>query len=192
MARLLPRIRRAPATLLAAVAVLLACAPAAHAAPAQVATGDVVGAARQELALRVRELPAGSERAPAIRRYETATAGAVYGAPWCAYFVSYLAWEAGVPIGDHGRGIGSALGIRAWALRTGRWSHAPAPGRVMVFPHHVALVERVSGATVTIIEGNWSHRVDRRSLAAGSALGYAALDTASSWTARRLPTPVAG
>src|SRR5690349_20067497 len=62
----------------------------------------IVTLARRELALGVHEIPDGSNRAPAIRRYETATAGAMYGAPWCAYFVSYVAKRAGAPIGPGG------------------------------------------------------------------------------------------
>jgi hypothetical protein len=200
MARLLSHTRRATALPLVALALAAAAlGPAAagasaatHAAPAAIPTGDVVDAARQELALGVRELPAGSNRAPAIRRYETATAGAAFGAPWCAYFVSYVAREAGVPIGPGGRGIGSAAGIRAWALRTGRWTRTPGPGRLIVFPQHVGVVERAGGGQVTIIEGNWSNKVGRRTLSAGAALGYVTVDTAASWTARRLPSPVAG
>lgn len=184
MTRLPPRTRRVSA-LLAATAALLATAAPAPAAG--IRTGDIVSAARQELSLGVRELPAGSNRAPSILRYESATTGAHYGAPWCAYFVSYLARAAGVPIGDGGRGIGSTDAIRAWAVRTGRWSHTPRPGRLIVFPQHAGVVERARGGGVTIIEGNWSDRVGRRSLSARAALGYVAVDTAASFGARRLP-----
>src|SRR4051812_50194735 len=58
------------------------------------ASARIVALARKELKLGVREVPDGSNRAPAIRRYETATRGAMFGAPWCAYFVSYIARRA--------------------------------------------------------------------------------------------------
>src|SRR4051812_13583157 len=59
-----------------------------------VTSAKIVALARKELKLGVREIPDGSNRAPAIRRYETATRGSYFGAPWCAYFVSYIARRA--------------------------------------------------------------------------------------------------
>src|SRR5206468_1289203 len=73
--------------------------------PASIAL-KMVALARKELGKGVHEVPDGSNRAPAIRRYETATRGAMYGAPWCAYFVSYIARSAGAPIGPGGAGLG--------------------------------------------------------------------------------------
>src|SRR4051794_458492 len=78
-------------------------APTADAAGAKIAT-RIVKLARKELAYGVHETPDGSNRAPAIYRYDLATTPHYYGAPWCAYFASYIARRAGVPIGPGGRG----------------------------------------------------------------------------------------
>jgi hypothetical protein len=180
----LTRLTRPALPALGAAAALLAVVPTADAA--QIPTGDVVSIARHELSLGVRELPAGSNRAPAIQRYVGATSGSAYGAPWCAYFVSYVTRKAGVPIGTAGRGIGSAAGIRAWAQRTGRWTRTPRAGRLIIFPQHAGLVEATSRGTVQIIEGNWSNAVGRRTVPTGAALGYVTVPRPRDWRARRL------
>jgi CHAP domain-containing protein len=84
-------------------------------------------------------------------------------AAWCGYFVSWVALQAGAPLGEQGEGIGSVDGIREWALRTGRWRPRPHRGNVVVFRHgHVGLVERVLGSrSVVTIEGNHSDQVAR-------------------------------
>src|SRR4051812_3488029 len=74
-------------------------------------------AARSQLG--VTEQPPGSNDGPDIARYRGAVAGAYAGAPWCAYFVSWCAAQAGSPIGDGGTGLGSVEAVTAWAQRTG-------------------------------------------------------------------------
>jgi PKD repeat protein len=136
----------------------------------------IVKLAQRELSRGVHEIPDGSNRAPAIRRYETATAGAAYGAPWCAYFVSYVAKMAGVPIGPGGRGVGYVPYIRAWAHQTGRWTSRPRPGELITFPQHVGIVETVfSNHTLTTIEGNHSNAVTRVYRRWSEAMGYVRL-----------------
>jgi PKD repeat protein len=137
-------------------------APTADAAGAKVA-GRIVKLARQELAHGVHEIPDGSNRAPAIYRYDLATTPHYYGAPWCAYFASYIARRAGVPIGPGGRGLGYVPSIRAWAQATGKWTQRPRPGELITFPEHVGVVEAVypSSHTLTSIEGNYSNGVHR-------------------------------
>src|SRR3954468_9051675 len=136
----------------------------------------IVSLAQRELRHGVHEIPDGSNRAPAIRRYETATAGAAYGAPWCAYFVSYVAKMAGVPIGPAGRGLGYVPYIRAWAHQTGRWTSQPRPGELIVFPQHVGIVEYVfANHTITTIEGNHSNAVTRVYRRWSEAMGYVRL-----------------
>ena len=80
------------------------------------------------------EQPPGSNESPAIAEYRTATAGAEPGAPWCAYFASWAARQAGEPIGPSGQGLGSVSEIWSWAQSTGRAVSngpgvVPAPGR---------------------------------------------------------------
>jgi hypothetical protein len=57
----------------------------------------------------------------AIAMYRSAVEGAYPGAPWCAYFASWAAAQAGAPIGDRGQGLGSVAAIIDWASRTGAW-----------------------------------------------------------------------
>jgi PKD repeat protein len=136
--------------------------PTADAAGAKAAT-RIVRLARAELAKGVHEIPDGSNRAPAIYRYDLATTPHYYGAPWCAYFVSYIARRAGVPIGPGGHGLGYVPTIRAWAQAGGKWTQRPRPGELITFPEHVGIVEAVypSTHTLTSIEGNYSNGVHR-------------------------------
>src|SRR5689334_10596360 len=110
--------------------------PQADAAGAKVAL-RIVKLARKELAHGVHEIPDGSNRAPAIYRYDLATTPHYYGAPWCAYFASYVAKRAGVPIGPGGRGLGYVPTIRSWAQASGKWTQRPRPGELITFPEHV-------------------------------------------------------
>ena len=66
------------------------------------------------------EQPPGSNESPAIAQYRTATAGAIPGAPWCAYFASWAASQAGEPIGEGGQGAGAVSDVWSWAQSTGR------------------------------------------------------------------------
>src|SRR3954471_12700306 len=148
----------------------------------------IVALARRELKLGVREVPDGSNRAPAIRRYETATRGAMFGAPWCAYFVSYIARKAGAAIGPSGSGLGYVPYIRSWAKQTKRWKATPRAGDLITFPQHVGIVENVyANHTLTTIEGNAGNAVRRRWRRWGEAMGY--VRVASS--AGSAPKPVA-
>jgi hypothetical protein len=123
------------------------------------------------------EYPPGSNDSPRIAAYRQATAGSGVG-PWCAYFVSWAARQAGTPLGDHGEGFGSVDALYGWAQRTGRAvangpGVVPRPGDLIVFNEHVGLVEQVlpSGGIQTI-EGNSSNKVSRNVHASSDALGY--------------------
>ncbi len=107
-------------------------ATAAQSTGAVAPTGETAGlraldAARSQLG--VTEQPPGSNDGPDIARYRGAVAGAYAGAPWCAYFVSWCAAQAGAPIGDGGTGLGSVEAVAAWAQRTGRFTDAARAGR---------------------------------------------------------------
>src|SRR4051794_8951840 len=156
------------------------------------AAARMVSLARKELSKGVHEIPDGSNRAPAIGRYETATRGAMFGAPWCAYFVSYIARKAGVPIGPGGAGLGYVPYIRAWAKQTHRWHAAPRPGDLITFPEHVGLVENVyRNHTLTTIEGNAGNAVRRRRRRWGEAMGYGRVAKGSSSAPAPPPGPAA-
>ena len=131
--------------------------------------------------LGVAEQPPGSNDAPRIAQYRQATAGSGVG-PWCAYFVSWAAREAGVPIGDAGQGLGLVDDVWAWAERSGKAVPAagatPQPGDLIVWDEHIGVVESVAAdGTITTIEGNSSDAVSRRTYGAdgGGAVGYVRL-----------------
>jgi hypothetical protein len=127
--------------------------------------------------LGVAEQPPGSNDGPRIASYRQAVAGASGGAPWCAYFVSWAARQAGAPIGDHGEGLGSVAGVTDWARRTGRLTSTPHAGDLILFgTRHIGIVESVNAnGSVNTIEGNTSNMVARRHHGAGEATGYVRL-----------------
>jgi hypothetical protein len=125
------------------------------------------------------EQPPGSNNSPRIAMYRSATVGAAAGEPWCAYFVSWVAHQAGVPLGDHGQGLGYCGDIWNWAQQTGRAipngsGVKPNPGDLILFgDHHVGLVEKVlPDGSIQTIEGNYSDQVSRVTRGASEATGY--------------------
>lgn len=160
-----------------------AAASTASIAP-NAATGSSAGAralnqARAELAKGVRETPDGSNNSPDISRYRTATEGAASGAPWCAYFVSYLAKVAGSPLGSRGQGLGYVPDITSWAKSSGKFISPGGnvkPGDLILFPQHVGIVESVgANGSLTTIEGNHSNKVDRVHRSRSEAVGFVRL-----------------
>lgn len=140
----------------------------------------MVQLAQAELARGVRET-SGNNESDRIREYRTATAGAERTpGPWCAYFVSWLAREAGAPIGAGGNGTGYVPTLEAWGRQEGRFveqgSARPSPGDIVIFdwggdgtPDHTGIVERVDAdGRVHTIEGNASDTILRRTYSAGS------------------------
>jgi hypothetical protein len=126
------------------------------------------------------EQPPGSNDSPRIAEYRTATAGSGIG-PWCAYFVSWAAKNAGAPLGEAGQGFGSVSAVSAWAQRTGRWTPAaagtsPQAGDLIVWGgQHIGMVESVDAdGKIHTIEGNSSNMVTRRTHDASGdgATGY--------------------
>ena len=158
--------------------------PVAAAPP--VAGGTGAGAAVLNLVrgeLGVTEEPPGSNESARIARYRQATAGAPGPGPWCAYFVSWAAREAGVPLGDSGQGFGRVDDVYAWAQQAGKAipngpGARPQPGDLIVWDEHIGVVESVAAdGSVTTIEGNSSHMVARRQHGPGGdgAIGYVRL-----------------
>jgi uncharacterized protein (TIGR02594 family) len=149
-------------------------------APATSGTGS--GAGMRALAVAqaeigVAESPPGSNNSPRIATYRTATQGAYSGAPWCAYFVSWCARQAGAPIGEQGQGYGAVEQVAAWAQRTGRLVHDPQPGDFILFGgRHIGIVESVgAGGRLTTVEGNSSDQVARRTHDVSEATGFVRL-----------------
>lgn len=149
----------------------------------QMAGGATVGGTgavgAQMVALAQKELgvseTGGNNESPRIREYRSATAGAESTpGPWCAYFVSYLAQQAGAPIGAGGNGTGYVPTLEAWGKQENRFtqfgSGTPQPGDIVIFnwggsgvADHTGIVERVDAdGTIRTIEGNSSNAVRRR------------------------------
>ena len=148
---------------------------AAGQAAATTGGGAVLAAVQGEVGQA--EQPPGSNESPRIAQYRQATAGSGVG-PWCAYFTSWAAREAGMPVGEQGQGFGSVDALYAWAQRAGRAvpngpGVVPRPGDLIVWDEHIGIVEGVQlDGSIATIEGNSSDRVSRRVHPAGSALGY--------------------
>ncbi len=123
------------------------------------------------------EQPPGSNDSPRIAVYRNATAGSGVG-PWCAYFTSWAARQAGMPLGVNGEGFGSVDALYGWAQKAGRAvpngpGVVPRPGDLIVWDEHIGVVEGIRpDGSIATIEGNSSDRVSRRVHEAGSALGY--------------------
>lgn len=148
---------------------------------AQTAGQRALAFAQQEIGQA--EQPPGSNDSPRIAGYRTATAGSGIG-PWCAYFVSWAAKNAGAPLGEAGQGFGSVSAVSSWAQRTGRWNPAasgqpPQAGDLIVWGgQHIGIVESVDAdGRIHTIEGNSSNMVTRRTHDAGGdgATGYVRL-----------------
>jgi hypothetical protein len=177
----------APATATFSTALQQAGAPAASSTLAALpaSTGGtpagqaIVNAVRNEVG--VAEQPPGSNDSPRIAQYRQATAGSGVG-PWCAYFASWAARQAGVPLGDQGQGFGRVDDVYAWAQRTGKaipaGSGTPQPGDLIVWDEHIGIVESVgTDGSINTIEGNSSDKVSRRTYGSdgGGAIGYVRL-----------------
>jgi len=172
----------ASATSPTAFAAALAAAGAPYMDPARLAGGSGAGArivVAAESQLGQGEQPPGSNESPAIAAYRGATAGAVPGAPWCAYFASWAARQAGEPIGPTGEGLGSVSAIWSWAQGTGRAvangpGVVPQPGDLIVFGgEHVGIVRGVlPDGRIQTIEGNYQNAVSANVRSASEATGY--------------------
>jgi hypothetical protein len=125
------------------------------------------------------EQPPGSNESPAIAMYRGATAGAIPGAPWCAYFASWVARQAGEPIGEGGQGAGAVSAVWSWAQSTGRAipngpGVVPQAGDLIVFgDEHVGIVRDVlPDGQIQTIEGNYENKVAANVRSPTEATGY--------------------
>jgi len=125
------------------------------------------------------EQPPGSNESPAIAQYRTATAGAESGAPWCAYFASWVARQAGEPIGAGGEGARAVSEVWSWAQSSGRAiangpGVVPKPGDLIVFgDEHVGIVRGVlPNGQIQTIEGNYENQVSANVRSPTEASGY--------------------
>ncbi len=149
------------------------------------AQGESAGArivAVAESQLGQTEQPPGSNESPAIAQYRSATEGAIPGAPWCAYFASWAAHQAGEPLGAQGQGIGDVSDIWSWAQSTGRAipngpGVMPKPGDLIVFGgEHVGIVRGIlPNGQIATIEGNYENKVAANVRSPTEATGYVSM-----------------
>lgn len=98
--------------------------------------------------------------------------------PWCGYFISWCARQAGIPkavIPD--AGLASAFyGIGTYHSRTS--GYVPQIGDILLYdynynnsPDHVSIVEKYTASTktVTVIDGNWSDKVSNHTASMSNA-----------------------
>ncbi|MGA9876106.1 MAG: CHAP domain-containing protein, partial [Solirubrobacteraceae bacterium] len=142
--------------------------------------GRIVAIAESQLGQA--EQPPGSNESPAIAQYRSATEGAVPGAPWCAYFASWVARQAGVPLGQDGQGLGAVSEIWSWAQSTGRAvpngpGVVPKPGDLIVFgDEHVGIVRAVlPNGQIETVEGNYENKVAANIRSPTEATGYVSM-----------------
>ncbi|MFZ1925139.1 MAG: CHAP domain-containing protein [Solirubrobacteraceae bacterium] len=128
------------------------------------------------------EQPPGSNESPAIAQYRTATQGAIPGAPWCAYFASWVARQAGEPLGAQGQGIGDVSDVWSWAQSTGRAipngpGVVPKPGDLIVFGgEHVGIIRGIlPNGQIATIEGNYENKVAANVRSPTEATGYVSM-----------------
>jgi hypothetical protein len=141
------------------------------------AGAQIVAIAEQQVGQT--EQPPGSNDGPAIAQYRSAVQGAQAGDPWCAYFASWAARQAGEPLGDQGQGFGAVSDVWNWAQHTGRAipngpGVTPQPGDLIVFGgEHIGIVKQVlPDGRIETIEGNYSNQVSDVIRGAGEATGY--------------------
>ncbi|HLI32464.1 MAG TPA: CHAP domain-containing protein [Solirubrobacteraceae bacterium] len=125
------------------------------------------------------EEPMGSNEGAAVAMYRGATRGAIPGAPWCAYFVSWVARQAGEPIGSEGQGLGAVSEIWEWAQQSGRAipngpGVVPKPGDLIVFgDEHVGIVRGVlPNGQIETVEGNYENKVALNVRSPSEPTGY--------------------
>jgi hypothetical protein len=153
--------------------------------PTSLSSTSPVGArivAIAESQLGQAEQPPGSNESPAIAMYRTATAGAMPGEPWCAYFASWASSQAGEPIGAGGQGAGSVAEVWSWAQSVGRAipngpGVVPKAGDLIVFgDQHVGIVRGVlPNGGIQTIEGNYENKVSANVRSPTEATGYVSM-----------------
>jgi hypothetical protein len=111
--------------------------------------------------------------------YRSAVAGAEPGEPWCAQFASWVAKQAGIPLGEQGQGFSAVSQIWSWAEQTGRAipngpGVVPQPGDLIVFGDaHVGIVTGVqANGDIDTVEGNFDNQVMRNVRGPDEATGY--------------------
>ena len=160
---------------LAAVAAVALTAPAAAAAGVQ---QEMRRIALAEARIGVREVPARSNLGPDIARYHTAVRHARANEVWCAIFVSWVARQAGYPLGSVGQGAWQVQSLFKWGKREGLYFRKGAR-RVRVgdialhgYGHAGIVVKVTKDGRIWSVDGNWSDSVRYQPIPSISVSGY--------------------
>jgi hypothetical protein len=148
------------------VALALALVVAAPAVATAATTQErMVSIALAEAGRSVREVPAKSNTSRDIRRYHRAVPHARTNERWCTIFVSYVAREAGYPLGSVGQGVWNVRNLVLWGRSEGftfrKGSRRPKPGDIALhgFGHAGIVVKVTRRGRVFTVDGNWSDTV---------------------------------
>ena len=110
-----------------------------------------------------------------IAQYREATEWSPVG-PWCAYFASWAAKQAGAPLGDRGQGFARVADVWEWGQSSGRAvspATRPKPGDLAIMDHHMGIVEAVlPDGRIQTIEGNKDDKVTRTVRGRDELIGF--------------------
>lgn len=118
------------------------------------------------------EVPLGSNSGPFVQKCQAATFLGGTNWPWCAAFFCLCNEEAGVPVPYASAG---AYDLLKWAQDNGHSPKIPEPGDGVVFnigEGHIGICERVEGASIVTIDGNWDDHVERHTTSRSLVAGY--------------------
>lgn len=160
------------------VAVAALVAPGAAGGQARTVQQKLVAYAMREARRHVQEVPTHSNRGPDVDRYHTAVRHAKANAWWCTIFVSYVAKEAGYPLGSVGQGIAEVKNLFKWGRAEGfyfpKGTRRVKVGDIAVHGYgHAGIVVRVTKAgAIYTVDGNWGDSVRYQPLPYLSVSGY--------------------
>lgn len=161
-----------------AVASLAALALAAPAQAAETVQQKMRRIALAEAQRNVQEIPARSNLGPDIERYHSAVRHARADEVWCAIFVSYVARQAGYPLGSVGQGAWQVQSLFTWGREQGfyfrRGTRRVRVGDIALHGYgHAGIVVRVArDGRIWTVDGNWSDTVRHQPLPSLSLTGY--------------------
>ncbi len=89
-------------------------------------------------------------------------------APWCGYFISWCARQAGIPTSVIPSTGSSSAFFSIGTYHSRSSGYIPQAGDIMLYgsygnAYHVSIVEYYSGSKVYVLDGNWSDQVSSHS-----------------------------
>lgn len=139
--------------------------PATAAAGRRTVQQRMAAIALREAGRNVQEVPYHSNTGPQIRKYHTAVKHAHTTEPWCAIFVSWVARQAGYPLGSVSQGIWDVQNLFKWGRAEGfyfrKGTRRVRVGDIAVHGYgHAGIVVRImANGDVWSVDANWSDSV---------------------------------